>query len=390
MESSRPHASRPAEALLALVMPLAGLGAAHAQMQHVPRPPTPSAPLVVDHDLPCNAVRLTQIDGDAETYSYVMRNGGYNNRPTPATVTLKAGESRIIESGQATPFTLFPETVLSWAAKPVTPHPTPLHQPEHLVHTYVEAGPNITVYNLIGNEPPSQSSVVAGPQFNQRELTLLVNTNCAPATLVRSGGVGVDPDAGAHTLPPADDESAFQRLLKVLPDIEAGAETAAKAGPAIDFGPLIIATGIALDALTTPTSGTDTLDYKAVEDGMKLKCPQGLPTITFSYATMPAITTHIALAQGQHPEWKVLTISRDNGVANKRRGQACNNAARALTKPDTCDEYPFASTAEGGKGASTFPASSSEQNLQSILIKRFYSSPTIKPDMTKFCVAVSP
>jgi Deoxyribonuclease NucA/NucB len=55
----------------------------------------------------------------------------------------------------------------------------------------------------------------------------------------------------------------------------------------------------------------------------------------------------------------------------------------------SCDEYPFASTLEGGAGASIAPVPVSEQNSQGGTLSSFYQQNNV-PIGGKFFVATGP
>ena len=376
-------AASPAKALLALVLPFGSLVSASAQIQHAPprRPRTTAS--VNEHNLACHENRLTQLNGPDETYSYVIRDGRHNNRPEPASFTLKAGESKIVETAAEAPFTLVPDSVLSWSAAPVEAARYPRGTTRPLVFTYVESGSGITMVNQTGNSPAGQSAVTAGPPANQRELSLRVDPNCSTATQVRGNPEIYE---GRNAFVPENPEPlsklAIARFLELLPTLAEHA-TPVMAGLAATYEALH----------PTEVDQGETEGLRRFMDSTRKACPAGLPTLIFSYERFPSIAAHIATAQFQHPEWQILTISRDDPkVVEQRRRQACSDVVRDNFKPLTCDEYPFRSTAEGGTGASVWPVPGLEQSKQGADIQNFYNNEkgTRKPDGTKFCIALSP
>ena len=81
-------------------------------------------------------------------------------------------------------------------------------------------------------------------------------------------------------------------------------------------------------------------------------CPDGLPVQNVRVSDMPAIATHIAVAQFVgYP--CVLTYAGPNDPDSDRRRRSACGAARY--RPGSCDEYPYATTLEGGAFASTAP-----------------------------------
>jgi len=114
------------------------------------------------------------------------------------------------------------------------------------------------------------------------------------------------------------------------------------------------------------------------------------PTVAYSRAAIPEISAHIAraLAAGRPG---ALHRAR-SGIAARRRA-ACPPAVvkrfRRARPGGSCDEYPFASTSEGGGGASIANVPAAEQRSQGGLMSGFYSSQRML-DGDAFRVAVGP
>jgi|GEM_PF-120067 len=98
--------------------------------------------------------------------------------------------------------------------------------------------------------------------------------------------------------------------------------------------------------------------------------PAPIPTLHVYQSHMPAIYANdlAAIADG-YPA--LLHYDPDRNNQDRRRDQACNNERKAkagIKPPMTCDEYPFASTLEGGDYNGRYPriapAPSSEQQKQ--------------------------
>ena len=102
--------------------------------------------------------------------------------------------------------------------------------------------------------------------------------------------------------------------------------------------------------------------------------PCHLPVMLYPGLRTFAIGLHIIYAQtfGNRP---MLLTHEPNGASERRNRQACT-AARTNTMDTTfgtsCDEYPFASTLQGGFGASIMGVPESEQNSQGGLLSAFY------------------
>ncbi len=95
---------------------------------------------------------------------------------------------------------------------------------------------------------------------------------------------------------------------------------------------------------------------------------------------MPNIADHIQDAQSRgYPS--ILTRTTDRDRIRRNRREACGN----FKGPDSCDEYPFASTYEGGRGASVRGVPVSEQFIQGGVISAFYNLNGI-PDGGQFRV----
>jgi len=100
---------------------------------------------------------------------------------------------------------------------------------------------------------------------------------------------------------------------------------------------------------------------------------ENLPTVTFSSRTHPELAENIRHAQAAgHPS--VLTHG----------GDAAANRAASLEgvpniKPLSRDEYPFASSVEGGPGAWVGHVPASQQNSQGGILSNFFRRNQIKP-----------
>ncbi|MDF0585727.1 NucA/NucB deoxyribonuclease domain-containing protein [Tsukamurella sp. 8F] len=124
---------------------------------------------------------------------------------------------------------------------------------------------------------------------------------------------------------------------------------------------------------TTPVPGDNGVG--ATTSGLEVRCdnvvratvgcvnPNYLPTVNFPNA--PTVTSHIRAAQAQG---KPSTLTKNSPATDANRRAACGNAEAVLgpkPSPDsTCDEYPFASTSEGGAGASIAWVPAAENSSQ--------------------------
>ena len=115
----------------------------------------------------------------------------------------------------------------------------------------------------------------------------------------------------------------------------------------------------------------------------------GLPSVSFSLTgNASAVAEHIRDAQAAgHP--KILRYDADRTRRNNRRSIACpqGTCSSAPAPNNSCDEYPFASTHQGGSGASTRCVPTGTNSSQGGTLRHFY--PAIC-DGAWFCVEVVP
>jgi hypothetical protein len=120
---------------------------------------------------------------------------------------------------------------------------------------------------------------------------------------------------------------------------------------------LLILIGVLLDALSGEGGGE-----------------RRLPAFVVDAKQTPAIADHVraALAPGQP---RVLT--RASGARQRaNRRAACGHWTRGSTL--SCDEYPFASTLEGGRGASIAGVPRVEQRRQGGALRAFYAKARVR------------
>jgi hypothetical protein len=109
---------------------------------------------------------------------------------------------------------------------------------------------------------------------------------------------------------------------------------------------------------------------------------QGLPVLVIDSSKMPTIAAHIRLAQAQGYPSTLTRLTNEERIKSNRQA-ACGNFARPAGYE--CDEYPFASTYEGGQGASVAAAPPHEQRVQGGTISAFYRK---LQDGSQFTVSV--
>jgi hypothetical protein len=87
----------------------------------------------------------------------------------------------------------------------------------------------------------------------------------------------------------------------------------------------------------------------------------GLKIVIFDAAKMPFITRNISLAWG---EGKAAVLTKNSAAQNANRSKVCGRNFKKVYPNGSCDEYPFATTQEGGEGARTEEVHKDEQDCQ--------------------------
>ncbi|PWN47466.1 hypothetical protein IE53DRAFT_321165 [Violaceomyces palustris] len=102
-------------------------------------------------------------------------------------------------------------------------------------------------------------------------------------------------------------------------------------------------------------------------------------TVTFDCAKVPNICSNDCYAI--QCKGKPTTLHRDSENSSLHRTQnACKSPNRCSGNPDdsnSCDEYPFASSQEGGAGAVTRCVPAHENSVQGGTLSSFYSANSI-------------
>ncbi|KAL3836380.1 hypothetical protein ACJMK2_021813 [Sinanodonta woodiana] len=102
----------------------------------------------------------------------------------------------------------------------------------------------------------------------------------------------------------------------------------------------------------------------------------GVPNLDFNCTNMPRVCQNIrnAIASGKTRSLQRIT---DKNQIKKNRQAACGKVT--CTAPNnSCDEYPFASTSQGGAGATTMCVPLSENNSQGGQLAGFYRKNNVK------------
>jgi hypothetical protein len=119
------------------------------------------------------------------------------------------------------------------------------------------------------------------------------------------------------------------------------------------------------------------------------KCPEEHPDWPRNYvyfSSTPNIAAHIAAAQAIGYPDGLTYLGPNNPQRDANYAAACGRGKyKSIGK--SCDEYPYASTTQGGAGASTAPVPIQEQQSQGGTLSRFYSGLNAGQN---FCVVVAP
>lgn len=120
-----------------------------------------------------------------------------------------------------------------------------------------------------------------------------------------------------------------------------------------------------------------------VDQVLAKKC-DGVKIVIMDAAKMPFITHNIAYAwMDGHPG----VLTKNSAQERQNRSQVC---LATFPKPNGgwCDEYPFASTSEGGAGAREMEVPAREQRCQGGTLSRAYAGQAIR-DQDAFVVVIS-
>ncbi len=100
---------------------------------------------------------------------------------------------------------------------------------------------------------------------------------------------------------------------------------------------------------------------------------QNLPMYVISAQQTPTIANHVYRAMQSGRPWKLTYIGADNDSLQRRNhDQACKDIESPRPTGYQCDEYPFASTYQGGAGASASLVPKLENRRQGGQLSDFY------------------
>jgi Deoxyribonuclease NucA/NucB len=99
--------------------------------------------------------------------------------------------------------------------------------------------------------------------------------------------------------------------------------------------------------------------------------PSFTPTYVISSSTYPDIAKFDKAQLAKHPSWATLTrVSPEQ--AGKNRGVACKGFVAPPGK--SCDEFPYATTSQGGAGAARIAVPEEENSSQGGNLVGFYNA----------------
>jgi hypothetical protein len=172
-------------------------------------------------------------------------------------------------------------------------------------------------------------------------------------------------------------------LLPVIVLVAAGAYFGV--GEVIEWGEGVIDDWTSEDYAVAP-GGKPLVKQCTTEQVIKQRRCGDTKILVLDAAKMPYISRNIRLAWG---EGKPFVLTRNSALQNANRGKACNGFPyKYAANKGSCDEYPFATTDEGGTGARVEEVHLSEQNCQGGTISRSYQLAKIA-NGDKFLVVIN-
>ena len=106
---------------------------------------------------------------------------------------------------------------------------------------------------------------------------------------------------------------------------------------------------------------------------------QSLPMYMINAQQMPTIANHVYQAMQSGKPWQVTYIGADNNSLQRRNhDQACKYLPSPRPTGYECDEYPFASTYQGGTGSSAVLVPAHENHVQGGQLSTFYRSNNLR------------
>jgi hypothetical protein len=130
--------------------------------------------------------------------------------------------------------------------------------------------------------------------------------------------------------------------------------------------------GLAFPPLKETTVGVRCDSQKGYKYPAGCANPSYTPTYVLSSARYPAIAKFDKAQLAKHPSWATLTrVSPAQKKKNRR--VACKGFHRR-SPTDSCDEFPYATTSQGGKGAARQHVNITENKAQGGNLVGFYNA----------------
>ncbi len=116
---------------------------------------------------------------------------------------------------------------------------------------------------------------------------------------------------------------------------------------------------------------------------------QSLPIYVISVHQTPTIANHVSQAMKSGKPWQLTYIGVDNdNLKNRNRYHACKELDSPRPTGYQCDEYPFATTYQGGEGASAVLVPAHENSIQGGQLSDFYQRNNLR-NGSHFLVGIS-
>jgi hypothetical protein len=176
--------------------------------------------------------------------------------------------------------------------------------------------------------------------------------------------------------------SSVRLVVVALAAFAAAAVLPPQVAPAADqqFGGVAMMT-VSGQLLTGPAAASE---YEALRQQPSINCGSCRKYVVITAQKMPFIARNINMAF--HAGKPFVLHKVNQVVASGNRAKAC--AGFQPNYQGSCDEYPFASSAEGGAGAQTQEVPLREQKCQGGTLRRQYATQQIN-DGSEFAVIVT-
>jgi hypothetical protein len=177
------------------------------------------------------------------------------------------------------------------------------------------------------------------------------------------------------------DPSGYEAAALPAPRTAAGGplgEYALMALTIVRISPAVLAAGLAVRCVFTYITSVlmaanhDKAGLLQMEATVQRPCR--IAILKYPRAATPNVAQHIEDAQQMGHPMLLIYNGPGNPLTALNRRKACPPSVRRQMAPLSCDEYPFASTAQGGAGASTRGVPPGEQDVQGGILSGFYGT----------------